>query len=48
MKKYNFKIVDQQENIKLNKDLYDLIAVSLLENFIKEMIENNDFEKEDR
>lgn len=48
MKKYNFKIVDQQENIKLNKDLYDLIAVSLLENFIKEMIENNDLEKEDR
>lgn len=48
MKKYNLKIVDQQENIKLNKDLYDLIAVSLLENFIKEMIENNDLEKEDR
>lgn len=48
MKKYNLKIVNKQENIELNEDLYDLIAVSLLENFIKEMIENNDLEKEDR
>lgn len=48
MKKYNLEIVNQQENIKLNKDLYDLIAVYLLENFIKEIIENNDLEKEDR
>ena len=40
MKKYNLDFINDQKNIELDKDLYKLVAVTLLECFIEDKIKN--------
>lgn len=40
LKKYNLDFINDQKNIELDKDLYKLVAVTLLECFIEDKIKN--------
>lgn len=42
MKKINLEIIYGQESVELTKDVYDLLAVALLESFISDVLKNTD------
>lgn len=42
LKKINLEIIDREESVEPSKDVYDLLAVALLESFISDVLENTD------
>ncbi|WP_195245602.1 hypothetical protein [Clostridium celatum] len=42
MKKLNLEIVDGKNSVEPSKEVYELLAVSLLENFISNALKNTD------